>query len=129
MKKITNKKNKGFTLIEVLVSAVILVVCMAGIMNSFAVGSYFKKNTEEITNAAFLAQEVMNAAVYIYAPGIEPIDEEYSCHEPFSNYSWKIKTKDISGTLKQITVQVMTPPTSKLRRTVELTALKAKNSY
>jgi len=113
---------------EVLVASVILVICMAGIMNSFAVGSYFKKNTEEITNAAFLGQELMNVALYLYTPSG---DEEQPCHYPFNEYTYKFKMEKFngSGTLNRITVQVMTPPSAKFRRRVELTALKTEKGY
>lgn len=122
------RKNKGFTILEVVISISIISICMVGIMDAFILGSFYKKSSEEYTIASFLAQKTLESLLSPSSPISEAADfSEAPFPEPYDQYKYTVKVtsfESLDGCVK-ITVSVSTPA-SKLRRIVELSALKLK---
>lgn len=132
--KFKYKNNKGLTLIEVLVASIVLIVCMVGIMDSFAAGAQLKTKSENATTALFLAQDMLETTLNLplfteefEEGGIEEYSgvfgEFYSSYiDDAGSYKYNVRIKAISDVLKEVTVTVTAPP-AKLGYTVELSAL------
>lgn len=115
-------KNKGFTLVEVIISVSIIFICMVGIMDAFILGSFYKKSSEEVTTASFLGQQVLESL--LSSSFSEPVDiSGVSFSEPYDKYKYAVKMTLFKDDFLKITVYVSTPE-SKLRRIVELSAIK-----
>lgn len=74
------RKRKGFSLIEVILGIALLAVAMLGLAQLFLLGLYNNARADQITNAAFLAQQQMDAyrtltAEELTALGSSPMDE------------------------------------------------------
>ncbi|MFH1454355.1 MAG: prepilin-type N-terminal cleavage/methylation domain-containing protein [Armatimonadota bacterium] len=128
---IKKKRNRsGLTLIEVLISSMLLIVCMVGILDSFVYGSQIKQKSENATMALFIAQSVLESTLEYSGLFSNPDEEqgeveedEFILEEPYKDYKCKIIKKVMEPLrLKQVTVRVSTPG-GKLGHTVELTAL------
>lgn len=113
--------EKGLTLIEVLVASLILIICMTAVMDTFAGGSKFRKNTENATVSLFLAQGLMETTLSLAFSQISPAEGNFN--EPYNNFKYKIEVRDISDTLKKVSIKIITPGFG-FNKTIELEALK-----
>lgn len=116
-----NNKNKGFSIIEVIVASMLLSVCVIVVMDAFVIGAFFKKNTERAAAALFLAQAFMEISL----TDTTLTDMEGDCPEPYEDYKYKIKVKNVpdSALLQQVDVEVSIS-SGHFNKTVKLSAFK-----
>jgi prepilin-type N-terminal cleavage/methylation domain-containing protein len=65
-------RNKGFSLLEILIALAILIVGVAAVINMFPIGLHASKRAADFTSAGILAQEKMAELMYL---GYDHIDK------------------------------------------------------
>ncbi|PIR20016.1 MAG: hypothetical protein COV45_08560 [Deltaproteobacteria bacterium CG11_big_fil_rev_8_21_14_0_20_47_16] len=112
MMNIVNLKNKGFTLLEVLVALGILAVSITAILQMFGTSMSTSARAERVTVATMLARQKMAEQVIKidkdllegkFPDTTEESDGDFD--EPYQDYKWKIKMRK---------VEIPMPPQDKL---------------
>lgn len=119
-------KGKGFTLIEIEIAIVILLVCSLSITSLYVTGFVAFKKAKSITVARFLAQqkiEEIMEAISFQNNNLEDHPKTGSFPAPFSEYkfSFAIDNYEDSPFLKKVKVTVDGPENV----IITLTSLKA----
>ena len=106
------KKNKSFSLLEILIALAILVIGVAAVINLFPIGLRASKRTADFSSAAILAQEKMAEVMYL---GYDSIGEIYRINtgdkvtfpSPDDQYGYRIYSDIIMiDTLYKITLGI-----------------------
>lgn len=119
--------RKGFSLLEILIALVILIVGVAAIVNVFPVGLHASKRAADFTSIAILTQAKMAELMYLGYDHLGDIDgaggmlnpspPPYSYNTgltpipfpaPDDAYSWYMEIADVSGinNLTEVTLQI-----------------------
>lgn len=86
-------RTKGFTLIEIQIAILVLLVCSLAIMSLFATGFRAGKKAKVLTIASFLAREKMEEALELLSSSPENeknFPQEGHFPEPFSQYQFSV---------------------------------------
>lgn len=112
MKNIVSPKNRGFTLLEVLVALGILAISISAILQMFGTSMSTSERAETVTVATMLARQKMAEQMIKldqdFLEGKFPgTDEENSgdFDAPYNKFKWKVKIRK---------VEVPLPPQEKL---------------
>ena len=82
------RRRPGFTLIEMIIAAILLVVGVAGAIGAIGASTRTAAYASQIQTAALLAQrQIAEAATQ--PDSLSGGDQEGSFEEPYSNYHWK----------------------------------------
>jgi type II secretory pathway pseudopilin PulG len=111
-------RRRGFILLEVIISMIILAVTIAAIMRSFTVSLASIRKSEVTTTAAFLAQQLLDQ-YEVQAPEQASLEGDFGDVYPNFHYITRfddidVKYKDVSlesliqdfVTLRQVTIDV-----------------------
>ncbi|MDD5449298.1 MAG: type II secretion system protein [Candidatus Omnitrophica bacterium] len=98
------KKNRGFTLVEIAASLMILGVAFVSILGMFYIGSRAGRLSEERTIAYNLLERKMEGTISKSFNAIsDSLDETY---DDFPGYTLDTTVNNVSPTLKEITVAI-----------------------
>ncbi len=113
------KKNKSFTLLEIIIALAILVIGVAAVINLFPIGLHAAKRATDFTMAGILAQERMAEVMYLGFDNISQIhpnidiipDNMNAVKEPFPSpddrYRWHLDLiEEIPGSLARVTLWI-----------------------
>ena len=118
------KKNKGFSLLEILIAMAILIIGVSAVINLFPVGLNASKRAADFTMVGILAQEKMAEVMYLGYDNVGQIHDDLSVipdslatgtKEPFPSpdeeYRWHLDlaTTGIPGldtTLAKVTLWI-----------------------
>lgn len=82
------RRRTGFTLIEMIVAAILLVVGVSGALGAIAASTRTAAYADQIQTAALLAQRQI-AETATKPDSLSGGDQEGSFEDPYSNYHWK----------------------------------------
>ena len=97
--------SEGFTLVEVIVTVVILMLGMVVVLGVFLGAAKASSHAHKVDIAHYLAQETIEQFRNTPFPQIQPFSESYGDIEGFPNYRRVVQMHQI-GTLKTVRVFV-----------------------
>lgn len=100
-----NRAQTGFTLMEVLISLLILFIVATFMMELFIGGFSSFQRSRNFTTATFLATEKAEETLY----RTEISEANGNFYSPFSAYSWTVSVRSYNANLNIITVDVSGP--------------------
>jgi prepilin-type N-terminal cleavage/methylation domain-containing protein len=100
-----SRASKGFTLIEVIVTVVILTLGLLTILGVFLGAAKSNRNAERIDIASHLGEEVMEQFLNVGYNQIQPFEEHYGDIPNYPRYRRQVLVTDI-GTLKNVRILV-----------------------
>ena len=112
------KKDKGFTLLEILIALTILVIGVAAVVNLFPVGLHASKRAADFSMVGILAQEKMAELMYLGYDNLNQIEGitgfPSDCHSgdkqqfasPDDAYSWWLRLESSVSNLALATLQI-----------------------
>lgn len=83
-----SRRRSGFTLVEMIIAATLLVVGVAGAMGAISASTRTAAYASQIQTAALLAQRQL-AETATQPDALSGGDQEGTFEEPYSNYHWK----------------------------------------
>lgn len=109
----------AYTLLELLVSMLILYMACSYLMSLFSSGRRFGLRNREYSTTVFLARNKMEYLCCMPADKLENISSGHFTGD-YSGYSWRVSLSGFSGNLKLLTLEVESPLRTKttLRRLV-----------
>lgn len=111
----SKKAQRGFNLLEILISFTILSLALLGIASVFPSGHAFIKHSGNITKAAFVAQSVMEEyrrkpwAQAVSGSGSITIPDTFNDNTGSTPFTYNVTVTNIAGNYKGVTVQVTWP--------------------
>ncbi len=108
------KRNNAFTLIEITIALLVVAIGLVGVLTLFPVGFDASGRAAKITEATFLAQELLEDAKRVGYTGFTAgttLNEVFAA--PYTNYEYDMFTYDTGVIdLKEIVVRVYWPSNS-----------------
>jgi general secretion pathway protein I len=109
---ITNRKNKGFTLLEVMIAVAIIAIALTTLLGSQSQSVSFANSAKFETMAALLAQSKMSEITLQDTSALTSDSGDFG--DDFPGYTWEVNVTDIaipginniSDYLKQIDLEV-----------------------
>ncbi|MBQ7567793.1 hypothetical protein IJT17_03210 [bacterium] len=103
-----SNKCRAFSLLELLVSMLVLYIISAYIISLFSSGSRFGGRTREYSVSTFLARNQMER---LSCSPLERLARQSSgkCEHPYEDYVWNASVSDFSGELKLLKLEVVSP--------------------
>ena len=109
---ITERKNKGFTLLEVMIAVAIIAIALTTLLGSQSQSVSFANSAKFETMAALLAQSKMSEITLQDTSALTSDSGDFG--DDFPGYTWKVNVTDIaipginniSDYLKQIDLEV-----------------------
>ena len=103
----TRRRRAGFTLIEMIIAAILLVVGVAGALGAIGASTRTAAYADQIQTAALLAQRQMAETASQPSTLSAGGDQEGTFDDPYSNYHWKqsVESTDYPNLFK-VTVTV-----------------------
>ena len=102
-------KNKGFTLVEILIALTILTIGLVGVASLFPVGLLASKRSGDLNVATLAAQEALET-IKLVASSSEDNWKDLADHSGYysvnSNFWWDVEVNDISSNLKKVNLIV-----------------------
>ncbi len=113
MRRIT-KGEEGLTLIEVVIAALIIVVALVPLMNTYYSGTLAYNTAGHETKAFNLAQAVMEEKISLSYDLLQEGDSQFNVYPGFESYSYKVKIESYKGRpdlkLLEVTVKKAATP-------------------
>jgi len=105
--KITNKNNRGFTLIEIVISIAIISIVGIAILGFYANSSQIIKEADIRERALMIAQQELEKTKALSYDNIDTTGyNNISGGDGFSDFEVKRTVNNINSTLKKITIEV-----------------------
>ncbi len=100
---IWRRANKGFTLLEVIISLVIFVMGVIAVVYLFPMGLKASKKAELISKVSILAQKKIEDTKSAGFQAIDPLGPEIPLEGTEGNLSWRLSLRDVtaSGTVEK----------------------------
>ena len=99
MVKYDSRKSRGFTLVEVIISGIILVIAAVSLLSLTSQSLSMHRRGEEKIVAASLLDELLSKVLTEGALDFESMySSRGSCEEPFSNWEYEVEIDNAAGT-------------------------------
>ena len=112
------KKDRSFSLLEIIIALAILVIGVAAVINLFPIGLRASKRSADFSSAAILAQEKMAEVMYLGYDSVDQIHADISgipgnmgsltetFPSPDDQYSWHLDLADTMTDLARVTLWI-----------------------